>query len=575
MKNITKQYQDLLEGKMSKDNFMRNVRREFPQWISPVNSFNDAVSILKSKKVLSEMRHFGKWAMDDITPEERAAMDAVVNKDTHDDDAETDAMIAQAQANQDYYDPNYPGRDIEVPADRAMKETLSLEPELEAALKKLDKEDKKSLVFWLKNKLAGKKAEPKTAGIDAQDPYGSGLPIGSNMFSVTEKEALKEAAKKSEGKYKEVTGKAEYGVFPGADHVNYNQLMKGLQYELSKMEEITDEALVKAKQKAVKNLTKDPNAYRDLVVTNVKDTEKKDKDLRMQPVKKDNMVDKANGMKVLEKDAKGNVQDSLGKKERAKSKTGEGVKQLTQTPKKAKGIAQVMEVPGKEKVMALKEHILDELTMQNPNRPQFTSGNRVATKDGKFEGVITKFDGHTATVKLEGDGSERDFQPNVLMHSTGKPQQAQPTMQEDVKFPDLRQMWNNMTPEERVESLKRNKFLGRKTDEVYAELAKLSFEELFFQDTEARKKYGILPYAALLQGLLFPQSTATQSLGEKSTVNKHAALKEKLVKALKKEMLYKDPTNPTAKPVVASSSQSRNALTKAGMQQIPGTQDAK
>ena len=54
MKNITKQYQDLLEGKMSKDTFMRNVRREFPQWVSPVNSFQDAVTILKSKRILHE-----------------------------------------------------------------------------------------------------------------------------------------------------------------------------------------------------------------------------------------------------------------------------------------------------------------------------------------------------------------------------------------------------------------------------------------------------------------------------------------------------------------------------------------
>ena len=54
MKNITKQYQDLLEGKMSKANFMVNVRRDFPQWISPVNSFQDAVNILKSKRILTE-----------------------------------------------------------------------------------------------------------------------------------------------------------------------------------------------------------------------------------------------------------------------------------------------------------------------------------------------------------------------------------------------------------------------------------------------------------------------------------------------------------------------------------------
>ncbi len=54
MKNIQAQYQDLLEGKMSKANFMVNVRRDFPHWVASGNSFNDAVKILKSKRILSE-----------------------------------------------------------------------------------------------------------------------------------------------------------------------------------------------------------------------------------------------------------------------------------------------------------------------------------------------------------------------------------------------------------------------------------------------------------------------------------------------------------------------------------------
>ena len=54
MKNITKQYQDLLEGKMSQHNFMTNVRREFPNWVSSTNSYKDAISILKAKRVITE-----------------------------------------------------------------------------------------------------------------------------------------------------------------------------------------------------------------------------------------------------------------------------------------------------------------------------------------------------------------------------------------------------------------------------------------------------------------------------------------------------------------------------------------
>jgi len=55
MKNITQQYQDLQEGKMSQANFMVNVRRQFPDWISAGNSFKDAISILKSKRIITEV----------------------------------------------------------------------------------------------------------------------------------------------------------------------------------------------------------------------------------------------------------------------------------------------------------------------------------------------------------------------------------------------------------------------------------------------------------------------------------------------------------------------------------------
>ena len=54
MKNIQKQYTDLLEGKMSKQNFMRNVRMEFPQHVTNVSSFEDTVKILKGKRIISE-----------------------------------------------------------------------------------------------------------------------------------------------------------------------------------------------------------------------------------------------------------------------------------------------------------------------------------------------------------------------------------------------------------------------------------------------------------------------------------------------------------------------------------------
>lgn len=54
MKNISGQYQDLLEGKMNKAQFLRNVRMMFPSFVTNHNSFDDSVRILKQKGMLNE-----------------------------------------------------------------------------------------------------------------------------------------------------------------------------------------------------------------------------------------------------------------------------------------------------------------------------------------------------------------------------------------------------------------------------------------------------------------------------------------------------------------------------------------
>ena len=56
MKPIQNQYQDLLEGKMSKHNFLNNVKNALPEYVSKGNSYEDAISILKSKRILSEIK---------------------------------------------------------------------------------------------------------------------------------------------------------------------------------------------------------------------------------------------------------------------------------------------------------------------------------------------------------------------------------------------------------------------------------------------------------------------------------------------------------------------------------------
>lgn len=52
--NINTNYKALLEGRMSKSEFLRQARQGLPQYISNCTSFDDAVKILKQKSLLSE-----------------------------------------------------------------------------------------------------------------------------------------------------------------------------------------------------------------------------------------------------------------------------------------------------------------------------------------------------------------------------------------------------------------------------------------------------------------------------------------------------------------------------------------
>jgi hypothetical protein len=58
MKSIANQYCDLKEGKMTQQNFMRNLRMSLPQFITNVTSFGDAVRILKNKSIITEAPTF-------------------------------------------------------------------------------------------------------------------------------------------------------------------------------------------------------------------------------------------------------------------------------------------------------------------------------------------------------------------------------------------------------------------------------------------------------------------------------------------------------------------------------------
>ncbi len=287
MKNITAQYRDLLEGKMSKSNFMRSVRMQFPDYISPVNSYEDMISILKSKRIIKEM---------DIPVQEKPFY--LVDETGKVIDS---TMAANTQAATEYFENEF---EMGIPSN--MTVTDMNPEEIEEAM--------------------------DTEGIEA-----------------LRKGALREAVEKTEGSYKKVTGKEQYSIFNEIDRVNPYELKKGIAIEMGMQYEPTPnfftdkfnpEALAKATRKVLKNLEKDPAYYTNMISL---EFEKKSGMLQKP---KELKVGSDGSTKIKGfSDAKSNTEENLGKKERAKGRP-EGVKEMKPSKKSMGGI-KTMKTNGK------------------------------------------------------------------------------------------------------------------------------------------------------------------------------------------------------------------------------------
>ena len=396
MKNIQAQYQDLLEGKMSKSNFMRNVRMQFPQHISPVNSFDDSVKILKGKRILSEAK------IEDVSEDLKIVKEPNPNAGKYRImSVDGKRVIAKdffdsMEAAQKYARENIrtSSKIVKLPAERGVYRKVE---NLQEAYKDFSNNELASHIGTLKNELNAEK-DPKKAKMLEKDLEDVKAELESRKEA--KKEGLNED-KKPIGVYGH-NPNAENDLYRGIDHVNYYQAYKGIQFELAKEKEITDEAFVRVREKVVKNILKDPDAYKNLQLANFAAVKKMDKDLEMKAVKSDNHVDKANEMKVVKKDAPASANTD---KKSAKKK--EKVAQMTQAPKSQKGV-ETFETPGKEKVMALREHILDELTKPNEMREDINKGSRVKKKglkdyDAAQVGNVIEFDGDTAIIIWDKD----------------------------------------------------------------------------------------------------------------------------------------------------------------------------
>ncbi|NBP04497.1 MAG: hypothetical protein EBU90_31325, partial [Proteobacteria bacterium] len=197
------------------------------------------------------------------------------------------------------------------------------------------------------------------------------------------------------------------------DNVNFTTFLRAVAFEVSKDPVIDDSKLPGIMEKIAKAMKKDPMAYRDLVISNTDEIKKQDETRKMREVKPGNMVDKDNGMEEVKGQEKYKA-DSAPKTEYRKGKP-EGVKEMGITPKKAPGIKDVMDMPGKEKVLdQLKESL--KKSLKEDTHFNYSPGMEVQTPKGT--GIVRDIMGGTISVEFptpDGQpGEVIDYQINVL-----------------------------------------------------------------------------------------------------------------------------------------------------------------
>jgi hypothetical protein len=300
MKSIANQYRDLKEGKMSQQNFMRNLRMTMPQFVTNVTSFGDAVKILKNKSIIVETTvkenfDFNKSAIesatgDKISHTEEDDFGEIIYWSTENPYVNyyisSDEQIIKYDGKtgerypigdlrnydeppNDDYEPDTDA-DYEEPRDDFdMAEGEGDKDEIDAMIKKM--EDEKVGEEAVKSQYDLGEAKPEDKEFDEEEEEEETYDFEYDEDEMFNPVYMNEAKKKEE--------KVEYS----KQQANPTELRLGIRTEL---ECDSDMELDKAKEIAYKNIIKDPIYYTKLKLSGVEAHPKKVKVEKEVPAKK-------------------------------------------------------------------------------------------------------------------------------------------------------------------------------------------------------------------------------------------------------------------------------------------------
>ena len=289
MKSIANQYRDLKEGKMSQQNFMRNLRMTMPQFVTNVTSFNDAVRILKNKSILTET----------VIKEELDTKKVYGGTGQNQGDTGSSLQFTVIEDNPEYFEIDFT---LSPNSKYRQAGAGSRSPrEKEYGYAKISKKDFNGQItvkgenfnigkdFITTNLQTNKDNEvkPSEDELDAMIKKMEDEKAGEEAIMSQYDEELNEAKKKDEKNY-------------SVQQANPTELRLGIRTEL----EHGDMELDKAKEIAYKNITKDPIYYTTLKLSGLEAHPKKVKGEKEAPVKKAKkesaqLVDLINGMQKV------------------------------------------------------------------------------------------------------------------------------------------------------------------------------------------------------------------------------------------------------------------------------------
>ena len=342
-------------GEVSREKFLYEVRRDVQlPWIISVTSYDDAIKILKNKGIIRE------------SVEEIKAEEAPMEEMSH-EDAPVDEIFFKLPSREE----------IKKYTDEIGKKPTKEELGIYFANHNLYEREEDALLSFYG---FSRNTEDVVDVLRAKSKF--------------EKQKYEPAEELNEAKKKQPKT-------IDADHANPYQYRLGIQYELECSDDYTDEGLDKAKAKALRNLAKDSNYYTAL------NAKKSHYTFKTPETNKPGMQAKADGYlkKELVKNAKANVKDNLGKKEQGTA-SPKGVKEMTMTPKKAKGISKVMDVPGKPKVVKEGVSFKDFFLTENEE----VEVDKKAKSIAKIKAKLKK---ETKLIKSKTTGTTIDVLPNA------------------------------------------------------------------------------------------------------------------------------------------------------------------